>query len=108
MLVVDGIDMRHLLQERRDVDQRQDDHSARELRWIDGGSQLFQGDDRRILRAVGAGDKSQDRARLGAVDYDDGDIRSRINAGRNLQIPGGSLAHRGGCRADGVRSSLGD
>ena len=92
VLAVHGIEVRNFLQEGCDVQERHDDQRSGQARGIGRLRQLLQGDDRRVLGPVRAGDERQHGSRFGAVDDNDGDVGRRIYTGRHPYITGGSLA----------------
>jgi hypothetical protein len=103
---VDRIDVRNLLKEGRDVDQRKEHNRTGKLRWVDGWDQFFQRDDRGVFGAMGAGNKCEHWTRLGAVDHDDWNARSRVNARGDIEIAVTSLSSGSRSGADAVRRAL--
>jgi hypothetical protein len=59
-LAVDRVDVRDLLLEGRRVQERHEDHGARDVGGIEVLDELLDGDDRGVLGAVRAGDESED------------------------------------------------
>src|SRR6267378_4307685 len=105
-LVVDGIDVGDFLLEGGNVDQRDEDDDAGDLRGVKSGYEFFDGDDGSVLGAVGAGDEGENFSRLCPVDDDDGDAGSGIRAGGDFEIAGGFLAGGGGGGGEtGLRGS---
>jgi hypothetical protein len=105
-LAVDRIDVRNLLKEGRDVDQREEHNRTGKLRWVDSGDQFLQRDDGGVFGAVGAGNKCQHWTRLGAVDHYDWNARSRVNACGDIEIAATSLSDGSRSGADTVRRAL--
>ena len=91
VLAVGGIEVRHDLHERRHVEQRHDDHRARQLLRIDAGDQFLERDDRGVFGAVRAGEEREHRSGLGAVRHRNGNRHRRIAAGWNLDGAGRRL-----------------
>src|SRR5438105_3385625 len=75
-LVIDGVDMGNLLFEGLNVDKRDKNNGASDLRRIKQIDEFFKRYDGGVFSTVGAGDKSQDRATFFAVDDNDRDIDS--------------------------------
>src|SRR5882672_9439609 len=99
--VVDGIDVRDLLFEGRDVDQWDEDDDAGDLRGVESVDEFFDGDDGGVFGAMRSGDEGENFSGLCAVDNDDGDAGGGVNAGRDFKVAGGFLAGRSGSGADG-------
>src|SRR6266850_1248852 len=99
--VVDGIDVGDFLFEGRDVDERNEDDDAGELRGVENVDEFFDGDDGGVFGAMRSGDEGENSSRLCAVDDDDGDAGGGIDAGRDFEVAGGFLAGGGGGGADG-------
>src|SRR5216684_2820822 len=93
--VVDGIDVGEFLLEGLDVDERDENDGAGELGGVEGGDELFDGDDGDVFGTVSAGDEREDFAGLGAVHDDDGDAGGSVNAGGDFEGAGGFFAGDG-------------
>ena len=98
---IDGVDVRDLLREGSDVQERQDDERAGHCSRVGGLAQLFKRKDGGIFGAVRAGDKSERGAWLRAVDYDDRDIGGGVSARGNPDDARDALAGARGGSADG-------
>src|SRR5437660_11810 len=98
--IVDGIDVGDFLFEGLNVDERDEDDGARDLRGVEGGDEFFDGDDGDVFGAVRAGDEREDFAGLGAAYDDDGNAGGRIDAGGDFESAGGFFAGSGGGGAD--------
>src|SRR2546427_419959 len=94
--VVGGIDVGDFLLEGGDVDERNENDDAGDLRGVEGVDEFFDGDDGSVLGAVGAGDERENFAGLCAVDDDDGDVGGGVDAGGDFEVAGGFLAGSGG------------
>jgi len=84
--VVDGIDVGDFLFEGLNVDERNEDDGARDLRGVESGDEFFDGDDGDVFGAVSAGDEREDFAGFGAVYDDDGDAGGGIDASGDFEI----------------------
>ena len=98
--VVDGIDVGDFLFEGLNVDERNEDDGARDLRGVESGDELFDGDDGDVFGAVSAGDEREDFAGFGAVDDDDGNAGGCVDAGGDFESAGRFFAGSGGGSAD--------
>src|SRR5882672_3484151 len=100
-LVVDGIDVGNFLLEGLDIDEWDENDGAGDLLGVESGDELFNGNDGGVFGAVGAGDKCEDFAGLGAVYHDDGDVCRGVDTCGDFEIAGGFLAWGGGGGANG-------
>src|SRR5258708_2082728 len=98
--VVHRIDVRDFLLEGLNVDERNEDDGAGDLRGVESGDEFFDGDDGNIFSAVSAGDEREDSSGLRAVDDDDGDAGGGVDGGRNFESARGFFAGGGGSGAD--------
>jgi hypothetical protein len=105
-LVIYRIDVRDLLFERSNVDQRNQDDRARKLSGVEINDQSFDGNYGNVFRPMRTGHQCKDRTRLSAIHHDDGNVRSGIDAGGDFEVTGRFLARRGRSGADGERRSL--
>src|SRR6266478_5531275 len=90
--VVDGIDVRNLLFEGRDVDKREKDNRSGHLRGIEGGDEVLKRDDGGVFGAVRAGHQGEESAGLHAAHDHHRNLRARVHARRNIDEAGGFLA----------------
>src|SRR6266481_7500033 len=93
--VVDGIDVRDFLLEGLNVDERNEDDDAGDLRGVETNDEVFDGDDGDVFGAVGAGDEREDFAGFGAIHDDDGDAGGSVNASGDFESAGGFFAGGG-------------
>jgi len=94
-LAVHRIHVRHFLLKGRNIDQRQDDDGAGNLRGIEHLNDFLQGDDGGVFSSVRAGNQSKHRAGLVSSDDDNGDRSSCVNASGDFQSAGGFLSRSG-------------
>jgi hypothetical protein len=106
VLAVGGIEVRHDLHERRHVEQRHDDHRARQLLRVDAGDQFLERDDRSVFSAMRAGEKREHGSSVGAVHHGNGDRHCRIAAGRHIDGAGCRLPARGFRAANGEHGAI--
>ncbi len=99
--VVHRIDVGDFLLERLNVDERDENDGAGNLRGVESGDEFFDGDDGDVFGAMSAGDEREDFARLDAVHDDDGDAGGGVKASGNFESAGGFFAGGGRGGADG-------
>src|SRR5207249_6879019 len=98
--VVDGIDVRDFLLEGLDIDERDENDGASDLRGVEIGDEFFDGDDGDVFGAVGTGDECENFAGLGPVYDDDGDAGGIVDTSGNFEGAGGFLVGGGRSGAD--------
>src|SRR5437660_10242774 len=87
--IVDGIDVGDFLFEGLNVDERNEDDGARDLRGVESGDEFFDGDDGDVFGAVRGGDEREYFGGLGADKADDGDAGGSGSARGNVETDGG-------------------
>jgi len=75
-----------------DIDEWDENDGSGDLGGIEGGDELFNGDDGGVFGAVGAEMSAEDFAGLGAVYDNDGDVCRCVDACGDIEIAGGFLA----------------
>src|ERR1051325_962333 len=99
--LVHRVDVRHLLLERLNINERHNDHSAGDFRRIQHRDDFLERDDRSVFRAVRTGDERQHRSRLRAMNYGDGNTEASVDTWWNFDRARNFLAACGGCVSDG-------
>jgi hypothetical protein len=90
--IVDGIYVRNFLLKRWNVDERNQNYCAGNLRRVERGDHPLDGDNGGVFRAVRAGNNGESRAGLSAAKYHDRNVSCDINAGGDVDKAGGFLA----------------
>src|SRR5262245_59165995 len=83
-LAVNRVDVLYFLLEGWNIDKRNDDYGARNLRRIEPSNQSLKSDDRGVFGTVCARYKRKHWPGLGSVDHRHRNVCSRVDARRNL------------------------
>src|SRR5258706_12206932 len=100
------MDVRDFLFERMNVDEREKDNCAGDLRGVEAADEAFEGDDRRVFRAVSAGNQRECRPWVAAADDYDRNLCGGIGAGGDVKRAGGVFAGLGGGRGPRRRRAV--